>query len=261
VLGDAYRIEQIVGNLLSNAIKFTPNSGRVEIRLEQVGSQAQITVIDTGQGIRADFLPFIFERFRQADASKTRSHTGLGLGLAIVRHLVELHGGSVYAASKGEGKGATFTVQLPTQDAPSIRVEDSMVGSQEFPTLIGLKILVVDDDLDNRELIAFVLEQQQAQVSVAGSAAEAFDVFSQLDIDILISDIGMPDEDGYSLIRRIRMLQSSEKRRVPAIALTAFAKEEDQQEATAAGFQRYLSKPVNPSDLIEVVASLASLMR
>ncbi|NMG08402.1 hybrid sensor histidine kinase/response regulator, partial [Brasilonema sp. UFV-L1] len=261
VLGDAYRLEQIVWNLLSNAIKFTHSGGRVDIRLQQVGSLAQITVTDTGQGIRADFLPFIFERFRQADASRTRAQSGLGLGLAIVRHLVELHGGSIYAASAGVGKGATFSVQLPTQEPSITAVEDSATGSQELPTLVGLRILVVDDDLDNREFIAFVLDQQQAQVTMAASAAEAFDIVSKSDIDILISDIGMPDEDGYSLIRRIRGLQRVPKWRIPAIALTAFAKEEDQQEATAAGFQRHLSKPVNPDDLIEVVASLASILQ
>jgi PAS domain S-box-containing protein len=256
VLGDAYRLEQIISNLLSNAIKFTPNGGRVEVRLEQVGSLAQITVEDTGQGIPADFLPFIFERFRQADASKTRAHNGLGLGLAIVRHLVELHGGSVYASSRGEGKGSTFTVQLPAQVASSRLVEEPSAGEQIFPALLGLKVLVVDDDLDNRELIAFLLEQQQAQVITAESAAIAFDIILQSEIDILISDIGMPQEDGYSLIRRIRALPSPEKCRVPAIALTAFAKEEDQQEATAAGFQRHLAKPVNPGNLIEAVVNL-----
>lgn len=265
VLGDSERLEQVVSNLLSNAIKFTPNGGRVEVRLEQVGSLAQITVTDTGQGISADFLPFIFERFRQADASKTRSQSGLGLGLAIVRHLVELHGGTVYAASEGEGKGTTFTVQLPLLRSEGAEEQ----GSKEIPPhapasphpLTGIRILVVDDDLDNRELVGFILEQQQAQVILAESAAVAFDVISQTDIDLVISDVGMPNEDGYSLIRRIRTLQSPQKRRVPAIALTAFVKEEDQQEATAAGFQRHLSKPVSPDDLIEAVASLASLLR
>jgi PAS domain S-box-containing protein len=290
VLGDAERLEQIVSNLLSNAIKFTPGGGQVEVRLSLVMRRssfvirhlpqeesnqpatddprlpthqkfAQITIIDTGQGIRADFLPFIFDRFRQADASKTRAHTGLGLGLAIVHHLVELHDGSVYASSEGEGKGATFTVQLPLLDFPSVMPEDPMSESQEFPQLAGLRILVIDDDLDNRELVSFILEQQQAQVTMAASAAEAFDCVSASEIDLLICDIGMPDEDGYSLMRRIRTLPSPEKRRIPAIALTAFAKEEDQQEATAAGFQRHLSKPINPDDLIEVVASLASLLR
>ncbi|MBD3886738.1 response regulator [Phormidium tenue FACHB-886] len=263
VLGDADRLAQIVGNLLSNAIKFTLNGGHVEVCLEQVGSLAQITVTDNGQGIRADFLPFIFERFRQADASKTRAHTGLGLGLAIVRHLVELHGGSVYATSEGEGKGATFTVQLPIHAAAFLTSAAPATGSQDvrIAALAGLRILIVDDDLDNRELIAFILEQQQAQVTTAESAAVAFDIISHTEIDLLISDIGMPGEDGYSLIRRIRTLQSPQKRRLPAIALTAFAKEEDQQASTAAGFQRHLSKPVSPEDLIEVVANLAVLSR
>ncbi len=278
VLGDADRLEQIVSNLLSNAIKFTPSGGQIEVKLENrefpainaqladstqpLQNYAQITVTDTGQGICADFLPFIFDRFRQADASKTRSQTGLGLGLAIVRHLVELHKGRVYAASEGEGKGASFTVQLPIQAVPSMRmVETSVHGTQKASSLIGLRILVVDDDRDNRELIAFILEQQQAQVTMAESAAIAFDIVTQSDVDILVSDVGMPDEDGYSLIRRIRALQSPQKRRIPAIALTAFAKEEDQQASTAAGFQRHLSKPVNPDNLIEVVANFASLLR
>jgi PAS domain S-box-containing protein len=262
ILGDDYRIEQIIGNLLSNAIKFTPKGGRVEVCLEQVDSLAQIRITDTGQGIQADFLPFLFERFRQADASKTRAQSGLGLGLAIVRHLVELHGGSVYATSEGEGKGSAFTVQLPIQDSLSmIAVENSVMRTQKSLSLAGLRFLVVDDDLDNRELIAFILEEQQAQVTIVASATEAFDVLSQSNIDILISDIGMPDEDGYSLIRRIRTFESPQKRRIPAIALTAFAKEEDQQASSAAGFQRHLSKPVNPDELIEVVANLVNLLR
>jgi PAS domain S-box-containing protein len=261
VLGDADRLEQIVWNLLSNAIKFTPSGGRVELCLKQVGPLAQITVTDTGQGISAEFLPFIFERFRQADSSKTRSQSGLGLGLAIVRHLVELHGGSVCAASAGVGKGSTFTVQLPTQEFFSPIPLDSATIFSESPTLDGLRVLVVDDDLDNREFIAFVLEQQQAQVIMAASAKEAFNIVSQSDIDILICDIGMPDEDGYSLIRRIRLLPSVTKSRIPAIALTAFAKEEDRQEALEAGFQQHLSKPVNPDDLIEVVVSLVDILR
>jgi PAS domain S-box-containing protein len=261
ISGDAYRLEQIIGNLLSNAIKFTPSGGQVEVRLEQVGSLAQIIVTDTGKGIQADFLPFIFERFRQADASKTRTQSGLGLGLAIVRHLVELHGGSVYATSAGEGKGSTFIVQLPTQRSSMPAVQDSATASQELPALAGLRILVVDDDLDNRELIAFMLEQQQAQVIKATSASEAYNIISQLDIDLLISDIGMPDEDGYSLIRRVRSLQSVPKRQMPAIALTAFAKEEDQQEAIEAGFQRHLSKPISPDELSAAISSLASTLK
>ncbi|WP_088889919.1 response regulator [Leptolyngbya ohadii] len=262
VLGDESRLEQIVSNLLSNAIKFTPAGGRIEVGLQRAGSLAEITITDTGQGISANFLPFLFERFRQADSSKTRSQGGLGLGLAIVRHLVELHGGSVYATSAGEGKGSTFTVQLPIQEIPlTLALDSSGKGARELPSLASLRILVVDDDLDNRELIAFVLEQQQAQVTLAESAMEALNILSQVDIDILISDIGMPDEDGYSLIRRIRALKGSQKRRIPAIALTAFAKEEDQQASTAAGFQYHLSKPVNPDDLIVVVANLASLVQ
>jgi CheY-like chemotaxis protein/two-component sensor histidine kinase len=262
VFGDAERLEQAVWNLLSNAIKFTPNGGRVNVRLDGVGSLAQITITDTGQGIHPEFLPSLFKRFRQADTSKTRSQGGLGLGLAIVRHLVELHGGSVYATSEGEGKGSTFTVQLPLQENQRTSLTgDDHSGAQDLPTLAGLNVLVVDDDLDNRELIAFILEQYQAQVTMAASAAEAFEILTQSEMDILISDIGMPDEDGYSLIRRIRTIHSGQKCQIPAIALTAFAKEKDQQDAIAAGFERHISKPICPEDLIEAVASLTSLLR
>jgi CheY-like chemotaxis protein len=181
----------------------------------------------------------------------------LGLDLAIVRHLVELHEGNVYATSAGIGKGATFTVQLPTLER-SIAVDSNLVTeSQGFSNLADLKVLVVDDDLDNRELIAFILAQQQIQVTIAASAAESFEIVSNLEIDILISDIGMPDEDGYSLLRHIRTHPNPSKCSIPAIALTAFAKEENRMEAIAAGFQRHLSKPINPDDLIEVVSSLA----
>ncbi|MBD1909123.1 MULTISPECIES: response regulator [unclassified Leptolyngbya] len=258
VLGDAHRLEQIVSNLLSNAIKFTPSGGQVDVHLEQVGSFAQLTVADTGEGIKTDFLPFLFERFRQADSSKTRAQSGLGLGLAIVRHLVELHGGSVHASTGGEGQGATFVVQLPLHKAsPIVSIEGREAG-EGFPLLAGLRVLAVDDDSDNRELIAFILEEQQAEVVIAASAAEALDIMQRWDADILISDIGMPEEDGYSLIRKIRALPCARKREIPAIALTAFAKEEDNAASAAAGFQRHLSKPVNPDDLLAVVTNLAT---
>jgi CheY-like chemotaxis protein/two-component sensor histidine kinase len=259
VMGDAERLQQIVWNLVSNAVKFTPNGGQVSVKLEQVGTQAQITVRDTGQGISADFLPLVFERFRQADSSKTRSQGGLGLGLAIVRHLVEMHNGTAYATSEGEGRGATFTVQLPIhQIAPLLQsIDRDPNSSNKLPNLNGLKILVVDDDLDSRELTAFVLEQCQAQIIKAVCAEEALQILLKTEIDLLVSDIGMPDEDGYSLIRIIRTLNSEQKRQIPAVALTAFAKEQDQQEAIAAGFQHHLAKPVNPDKLIEIIASLA----
>jgi len=260
VMGDAERLQQIVWNLVSNAIKFTAKGGQVSIRLEQIGTQAQVSVTDTGQGIPADFLPLVFERFRQADSSKTRSQGGLGLGLAIVRHLVEMHNGTVYATSEGDGRGATFTVQLPIhQIAPLLQsIETDPSSTNNLPNFNGLKILVVDDDLDSRELTAFVLEQCQAQIIKAVCAEEALQVLLKTEIDLLVSDVGMPDEDGYSLIRRIRTLNLEEKRQIPAVALTAFAKAEDQQEAIAAGFQHHVAKPVNPDQLIEIIASLAN---
>lgn len=256
VMGDSARLQQIVWNLLTNAVKFTPHAGKISIRLEQVNAYAQIEISDTGEGISADFLPYVFERFRQANNSKTRAQGGLGLGLAIVRSLVEMHNGTVYAVSEGEGKGATFTVQLPAQDFQQPPPTNEALTS-DFPNLNGLQVLVVDDDADTRELITFILEQCEAQVTAAASPGEALAAIAQFQPDILISDISMPDEDGYSLIRRVRTLAADQGKQIPAIALTALAKEDDQQEALSAGFQRYLAKPVNPSELVALVASIA----
>jgi CheY-like chemotaxis protein len=257
-MGDEERLQQVAWNLLSNAVKFTPHGGRVEVRLEQVNSTAQIVVRDTGKGISADFLSNVFERFRQADATTTRSHGGLGLGLAIVRQLVEMHNGIVYVASEGEGKGATFTVQLPILDSteePS--TEKYRVVLDNAPTLDGLRVLVVEDCTDTLELIAFILEQCEAQVTTATSVSEAMEAIAQLKPDILISDIGMPDEDGYSLIHQLRTLESSWGRQIPALALTAFAREEERIRVLNAGFQMHLTKPVEPAELVAVVANLA----
>lgn len=258
VIGDSERLQQVVWNLLSNAVKFTPKGGRIEVRLEPVNSTAQLTVRDTGQGISAKFLPYVFERFRQADGTSTRLHGGLGLGLAIVRHLVEMHNGRVYAASDGEGRGATFTVQLPTIELqPAQLIEKNEARLDNFPALDGLRVLVVDDSADTLELIAFILEQCKAQVRKAASAYEAFEAIAQSKPDILISDISMPDEDGYSLLARLRTLEAKPGRQIPAVALTAFAREEDCTRALAAGFQMHLSKPVEPAELVAVVADLA----
>jgi signal transduction histidine kinase/DNA-binding response OmpR family regulator len=262
--GDAERLQQIVWNLLSNAIKFTPNGGQIIVELQQLhsSSQAQITVRDNGQGIRAEFLPHVFDRFRQANGMTTRSHSGLGLGLAIVRHLVEMHHGSVYAISEGEGKGATFTVQLPTKLAGTFSLaEQTNPVSKEFPNLNGLRILVCDDDADSLELIAFLLSECQVQVTTARSAAEAFQHISENCPDILISDIGMPEEDGYSLIRKVRTLETERGWNLLAIALTAFAREEERDQALAAGFQLHLPKPVEPSDLIAALLRLTDPLR
>ncbi|MEW6495655.1 MAG: ATP-binding protein [Cyanobacteriota bacterium] len=258
VMGDAERLQQIIWNLLSNAIKFTPHGGCVEVRLEQVNSSAQIVVRDTGKGISPEFLPHLFERFRQAEAATTRAHSGLGLGLAIVRHLAEMHNGSVYAASEGEGKGATFTVQLPLIDSHQEQsIEKNEAVHNTFPTLDGLRVLVVDDCVDTLELIGFILEQCKVQVTTATSAGEAFNAIAKLKPDVLISDIGMPEEDGYSLIARVRNLEPGQVTQIPAIALTAFAREEERNRALNAGFQMHISKPVELAQLVTAVANLA----
>lgn len=275
VWGDANRLQQVVWNLLSNAIKFTPKGGRVEVRLEgnpgdlTEPSYAQIEVIDTGKGISPEFLPYVFERFRQENNSSTRSYGGLGLGLAIVRYLVELHGGTVQASSPGEGLGAAFTVQLPLL----VGGRESGVGSRELEAtskdtanyssvatphalLQGLRVLIVDDEADARDLLAIVLEQSGAQVIVATSAIEALDFLSQLRADALVSDIAMPKMDGYQLIRQVRELEAERGEHLPAIALTAYARESDRILALEAGFQVHLAKPFDPDELVSVVAKL-----
>ncbi|MBO3459341.1 ATP-binding protein [Aetokthonos hydrillicola Thurmond2011] len=258
VAGDGDRLQQVLWNLLSNAIKFTPNGGRVKIQLEQVGNEAQITVSDTGKGISGEFQPYVFDYFRQADASVTRMHGGLGLGLAIVRHLVELHGGRVSVFSPGENQGATFTVLLPIlQPQPVLVNEDDTLDAE--PDLTGVRILVVDDDPDTRDLLTFLLEDYGAGVMVVASAGEAFRAFESFKPDVLVSDIGMPIEDGYSFLRQIRSLPPEQGGQVPAIALTAYAKQEDQQQALVAGFQQHLSKPVEPQALVTVIARLIKL--
>jgi PAS domain S-box-containing protein len=264
VMGDPERLQQIVWNLLSNAIKFTPQGGRIEVRLEQGTGEswgcpyAQIVVRDTGKGISPDFLPYVFEYFRQADGTTTRPHGGLGLGLAIVRQLVEMHNGVVYATSEGEGKGATFIVQLPMiHSQPKQPHEKYRVVLDDFPALDGLRVVVVDDSADTLELIAFILEQCRAQVRTATSVDQAIQAIAQLKPDILISDIGMPDEDGYSLIRQVRTLEVDQGKPILAVALTAFAREEDRTRTLDAGFQMHLPKPIEPAELVAVVANLA----
>ena len=260
VWGDASRLQQVVWNLLSNAIKFTPQGGRVEIRLERQGSQAQIKVSDTGKGIPADFLPYVFEHFRQADATTTRKFGGLGLGLAIVRHLVELHGGTVQAESPGEGQGATFTVRLPCLQS---QLQTDLDSEQLQPCLDlhGVEILVVDDDDDTREFVAFLLEQYGARVRAVGSASEALTALTQAVPDVLLSDIGMPDIDGYMLMQQVRTLPPEQGGQIPAIALTAYAGEINYQQALSAGFQSHLSKPVEPAELVDEITSLAKRSR
>ena len=265
VSGDAARLQQVIWNLLSNAIKFTPRGGRVQVRLARAGSHVELTVSDTGIGISPDFLPYVFERFRQADPTTTRVYGGLGLGLAIARHLVELHGGAIEAASPGGGLGATFTVRLPLVAAlGEPRAErrsraSGGAGPLAPPvTLEGLRVLVVEDEADGREMIRAVLSQSGASVATAGSVAQALEELRRARPDVLVSDIGMPGEDGYELIRRARSLEDEiNAPRVPAVAVTAYARAEDRVRVRAAGYQVHLAKPVEPAELVAVVASLA----
>ncbi|MFN6583342.1 MAG: PAS domain S-box protein [Aulosira sp. ZfuVER01] len=265
VMGDVNRLQQIIWNLLSNAVKFTPKGGRVDVQLKRRHSQIQIRVSDTGEGIANDFLPHVFERFRQADSSSTRSHGGLGLGLAIVRHLVELHGGTVSAESPGIGQGATFIVNLPmravyVENTISV-LSDRSINSEISPnnplSLEGVRVLVVDDEQDARQLLTTVLSQSGAQVMTVASAAEALIAVPQFHPDVLVSDIGMPEADGYTLIRQLRSLPSEQGGQIPAVALTAYARSEDRTRALLAGFQLHIPKPVNPAELVAVVANLA----
>jgi CheY-like chemotaxis protein/anti-sigma regulatory factor (Ser/Thr protein kinase) len=265
VAGDPARLQQVVWNLLSNAIKFTPRGGKVQVRLERINSHLEIAVSDTGAGIKAEFLPHVFERFRQADQKTTRQHGGLGLGLAIVRHIVELHGGTVEANSQGEGQGATFVVKLPIvpvyrRDNPAERVHPAArdtLPSYECPErLEGLKVLVVDDEIDTREVLKVGIGQCGAEVVTAGSAQEALEAIEAERPDLLISDIGMPGEDGYELIRKVRALPAGRGGKIPAIALTAYARTEDRLRALRAGYQMHISKPVELSELMAVMASL-----
>ncbi|BAY94930.1 response regulator [Tolypothrix sp. PCC 7712] len=264
VLGDSGRLQQVVCNLLSNAIKFTSQGGRVEVRLERMKNEVdthpleytQITVSDTGMGISSDFLPYVFDYFRQADGTTTRRFGGLGLGLAIVRHLVELHGGTVQAASKGVGQGATFTVKFPLLAAAQLNQNDTTFHNRSDFNLNGLQTLLVDDDRDSREFIAFLLEQYGAQVTQAQSAHDALSSLGQAKFDLLISDIGMPDMDGYTLIRQIRKQSPDQSREIPAIALTAYAGDVDQQLALSAGFQEHISKPIEPEILIQAILTI-----
>jgi len=245
-------------------VKFTPKGGRVQVRLERVNSHLEIIISDTGKGIRPDFLPYVFDRFRQADSSASRAQGGLGLGLAIVRHLVELHGGTVQAYSDGEGDGSTFTVMLPLMIGlprqsyiEPLRTAGEQVLSNEFlPSLQGLRLVVVDDEADARELLKAMLKPCGAEILTASSAAEALESVKQWKPDLIVSDIGMPGEDGYRLIRSIRALDASEGGKTPAIALTAYARSEDRVRALASGYQLHVPKPVDIQELAIAIASL-----
>ncbi|MGB8507048.1 MAG: PAS domain S-box protein [Pyrinomonadaceae bacterium] len=269
VSGDPARLQQVIWNLLSNAIKFTPKDGRVQVKLERINSHVEIVVADNGQGINPDVLPFIFERFRQADSTTTRSHGGLGLGLAIVRHLVEMHGGTVEVESFGEGHGSTFTVKLPLVVVRSFnvgragdaeRVHPTASNGSHFncpPELDGLRLLVVDDEEDTRILLKMVLEKCGASVTTASSAREALAALKELRPHVLISDLGMPEEDGYALIKKVRALPEEDGGQTPSAALTAYARVEDRMKVLRSGFQIHITKPVEPGELVAVVANLA----
>jgi len=263
VSGDPERLQQVVWNLLSNAIKFTPRGGRIQVRLQHVNSHVEITVSDTGQGINPQFLPHVFERFRQADSSSTRAHGGLGLGLAIVRHLVELHGGRVRAESPGEGQGATFVVELPLailhQPLRPDRVHPRASEGVPFdgkPKLGSVRILVVDDEPDTLDTLRAVLEQAGAEVCTVASAREALTTLALWHADVLLCDIGMPEEDGYSLIRKVRGLTPERGGHIPAVALTAYARVEDRLNVLSSGFQMHVPKPVEPAELVAVMVTM-----
>ncbi|HLM75854.1 MAG TPA: ATP-binding protein, partial [Polyangiaceae bacterium] len=260
VVGDPDRLQQVIWNLLSNAVKFTDAGGRVTIMTSRASSQVEIRVLDTGRGISRDFLPFVFERFRQADARVTRQFGGLGLGLAIVRHLVELHGGTIQAESEGEGKGSMFTVRLPIRallPAPQSAARGHSPSEpppepMEQDVLGGLRILVVDDEPDTRELVSTLLESAGAETEVAASVAEALDAVARMRPDLVVTDIGMPGEDGYVFLKRLR----AAGQRMPAVALTAYARAEDRKQALSAGFQMHVAKPIEPKKLVTTVARL-----
>ncbi|HJR09591.1 MAG TPA: response regulator [Pyrinomonadaceae bacterium] len=271
VSGDPARLQQVVWNLFSNAVKFTPEGGRVKVGLMCDERHVELEVTDTGQGINAEFLPYIFDRFRQADGTTTRKHGGLGLGLAIVRHLVELHGGTIRAASEGDGRGSTFTLSLPLSSAAHAAPDDGAqfdasaaapdeakpISLAHSTVLEGLRILVVDDEEDTRELVQEVLVRQGAEVRICASAAEALRTLAAWNPSLLVSDIGMPKEDGYELIKRVRKLDAEHHGQIPAVALTAYAGAENGKRALDAGFQTHLAKPVDPKELIETVARTA----
>ncbi|MDB5319963.1 MAG: rpfC [Phycisphaerales bacterium] len=272
VSGDPNRLQQVVWNLLSNAIKFTPKGGRVQVILARVNSHVEIGVMDNGEGIKPEFLPHVFDRFRQADSTTTRRHGGLGLGLSIVKHLVELHGGRVRVRSDGEGQGSTFTVELP----PSPVATDAGGEDRYHPRtasaapvsfdcaaadLRGVRVLVVEDEPDAREIIRRVLVECNATVHAVESAAEGLDAIRAQTADVLVSDIGLPDLDGYQFIRQVRAMDIDHAAKIPAVALTAFARSEDRTRAMIAGFDVHVAKPVEPAELVAVVARLAGRLR
>jgi CheY-like chemotaxis protein len=263
ISGDFARLQQVIWNLLSNAVKFTPEGGRIEVRLDYGDTHAKLTVADTGKGISKDFLPHVFDRFRQADSSTTRGFGGLGLGLAIVRHLVELHGGTVNADSQGVNLGATFMTSFPListrLESPSIS-HSGEHDAADLAKLAGLRVLVVDDEADTRQLISHSITRRGAEVKTCGSAREALELLEQWRPDVLLSDIGMPGEDGYSLISKVRALPPEKGGHTPAAAFTAYAREEDRERALAAGYQMHIAKPISSDELVSRLAQLSGLV-
>jgi CheY-like chemotaxis protein/anti-sigma regulatory factor (Ser/Thr protein kinase) len=269
VRGDPNRLQQVLWNLLTNAVKFTPTGGRIQVVLERVNSHVEIVVEDSGAGIRAEFLPYVFDRFRQADPTTTRRYGGLGLGLSIVKSLVELHGGTVRVKSPGENQGSTFIVVLPvstvqTEDTSRARhptVASDPLDAIELPRLDGVTVLIVDDEPDGRALIARILEGRGARPTCASTAAEALEYLHRERFDVLLSDIGMPDMDGYELMRKVRTLDQARAGPIPAIAVTAYARAEDRQRSLLAGYHMHLSKPIEARELVAGISSLLRLSR
>jgi CheY-like chemotaxis protein len=266
VWGDSDRLQQVMWNLVSNAIKFTPRGGHVMVRLDHIDSDVEFMVSDTGQGIAPEFLPHVFDRFRQADGKSTRAFGGLGLGLSIVRQLVDLHGGTVRVESKGEGLGSIFIVSLPLMTMVSAQSDTEAPAPPKLrpaelecpPQLQDLRVLVVDDEADTYELVQFILESCGAQVKTASSVATAREALQEEVFDVLLSDIGMPDEDGYALITWVRALSAEQGGKIPAAALTAYAGETDRIRVLQSGFHLHIPKPISPTELVAVVAHLAA---
>jgi signal transduction histidine kinase/CheY-like chemotaxis protein len=263
MVGDPARLQQVIWNLLSNAIKFTSRGGTIEIEMRPVSSRVEIAISDNGIGIRPELIDRVFERFHQQEGPTTRRHGGLGLGLAIVKHLVELHGGTVWAESEGEGKGAKFTISLPIAFARPARDEmpRDIAAESDGRSLAGLRFLVVEDEPDTRDIVRRLVESRGAEVDVAASADEALRFVRERRPDILVSDIGLPDVDGYEFIRRVRSLGIAGIENMPAVALTAFARSEDRTRALVAGYQVHIAKPVDPAELVATLASLARLIQ
>jgi CheY-like chemotaxis protein len=260
VMGDVGRLQQVFLNILSNALKFTPSGGQVSVTLESTADSARVSITDSGEGIAPEFLPYVFDRFRQADGTSTRNHMGLGLGLAIVQHVAGMHGGTVVAKSEGLGKGATFIVTLPlageVEGEPRGPLADRMPGSHVPQTALGIRVLVVEDDIETRDILSAILERAGFSYRLATRASEALTVLDDWQPDVIVSDIGMPDLDGYAFVRQLRARPATQGGHIPALALSAFARAEDRELALRSGYQGHIAKPVEPADLVKAIATL-----